>query len=55
MPYSIHKQGDKWIVTNSDTGQSKGKHDSREKAVAQMRLLYMIKSGKEPKIKSKET
>jgi len=48
MPYSIRKQGDKWITYNSETGDVKGRHDSREKAVKQMRLLYMVGHGGKP-------
>lgn len=46
MPYEIVKSGDKWLVKNKETGKIKGRHTSREKAVAQMRLLYGIESGK---------
>jgi hypothetical protein len=49
MPYEIHKQGNVWIVTNKDTGKSHGKHDSREKAMKQMRLLYGVENGMKPK------
>lgn len=48
MPYDIRKKGSKWETYNKDTGEVKGTHVSREKAVKQMRLLYMVKSGKEP-------
>ena len=49
MPYEIRKQGDMWITYNSETGEQKGKHDSREKAMKQMRLLYMVEHGGTPK------
>ena len=49
MPYKVEKRGDKWVTINSDTGDVKGTHDSKEKAMRQMRLLYMVKSGKEPR------
>uniref|UniRef100_A0A6M3IG25 Uncharacterized protein n=1 Tax=viral metagenome TaxID=1070528 RepID=A0A6M3IG25_9ZZZZ len=45
MPYAVRKQGEKWITYNSDTGDVKGKHDSKEKANKQLRLLYMVKHG----------
>jgi len=45
MPYKIEKEGDKWIVRNTDTGKVKGTHDSKIKAQRQMRLLYGIESG----------
>ena len=51
MPYAIRKQGDIWITYNKETGDVKGKHDSREKAMKQMRLLYMVKHGGEPRNK----
>ena len=51
MPYAIKKQGEKWITYNSETGETKGSHDTREKAVKQMRLLYMVKLGGTPRNK----
>lgn len=48
MPWDIRRKGDKWVTYNSETGEVSGTHDSRKKAVKQMRLLYMVKSGKEP-------
>lgn len=45
MPYSIHKRGDKWVVVNAQTGDVKGRHETREKAVKQQRLLYMEEHG----------
>ena len=48
MPYEIRKSGNMWEVMNKDSGKSHGKHDSREKAMKQMRLLYMVESGKKP-------
>ena len=49
MAYTIHMQGGKHIVTNKETGKVHGKHDTHEEAMKQLRLLYMVKSGKEPK------
>ena len=49
MPYSVRKQGNKWVTYNTDTGDVKGTHDSREKANKQMRLLYMVKAGGTPR------
>jgi hypothetical protein len=40
MPYKMSKQGKKWCVSNSETGESKGCSDSRGKAVGHMRALY---------------
>ncbi len=48
MPYQIVKKGEKWEVINKDTGKSHGKHDSKEKAMKQMKLLYMVEGGKKP-------
>lgn len=46
MPYKVVKKGNKWLTINKETGKVKGTHDTKEKAVAQMRLLYGIESGK---------
>lgn len=40
MPYAIRKRGSKYIVVNEDTGDVKGTHAAREKAVRQLRALY---------------
>ena len=45
MPYGIKQENGKWITYNKDTGDVKGTHDSREKAVKQMRLLYGVEHG----------
>jgi hypothetical protein len=49
MPYKIVKQGNKYLTVNKDTGKIKGTHDSKAKAIAQMRLLYGIDAGRTPK------
>jgi hypothetical protein len=41
MPYSIQRRKNKWVVINTDTGDVKGTHDTKEKAEAQMRALYV--------------
>jgi hypothetical protein len=51
MPYSIVKRGDKYLTINKETGKVKGTHDTRKKAVAQMRLLYKIENQSNPKLK----
>lgn len=51
MPYKIEKQGRKFVVINKDTGKIKGTHDTKEKAVAQLRLLYAIEEGLNPRRK----
>ena len=43
MPYGVRKRRNKWVTYNTDTGDIKGTHDSREKALKQMRLLYHVK------------
>ena len=48
MPYSVRKQGNRWITYNTETGDIKGTHDSKEKAEKQRRLLYMVKAGGTP-------
>ena len=48
MPYAIRKKGNKWLVVNKDTGKVKGTHDSKEKAEAQVRLLYGVEHGWKP-------
>ena len=45
MPYEVEKRGNKWVTINTDTGDVKGTHDTKEGALRQMRLLYHIKGG----------
>jgi len=45
MPYAIKKQGNVWITYNKITGKIKGRHKTKAKALAQMRLLYHIEHG----------
>ena len=45
MPYAVRKRGNNWVTVNKDTGHVKGTHASREKALAQMRLLYHVEAG----------
>lgn len=40
MPYAVREREGKFIVINTDTEEVKGEHDSKEKAIAQMRALY---------------
>jgi hypothetical protein len=49
MPYEVKKDGDNYLVINSDTGDVKAKHDSKEKADAQIRLLEGIEHGMVPR------
>jgi len=51
MPYGIREKDGKWETYNKDSGEVKGTHDTREKAVKQMRLLYGVEHGM--KVKSK--
>jgi len=48
MPYKIAKRGNQYLTVNKQTGKIKGRHASKKKAVAQMRLLYRIEAGKKP-------
>ena len=48
MPYQVVKMGERWVVKNTETGDVKGKHESREKAMRQMRLLYGVEHGWKP-------
>ena len=48
MPYGIKMMNGKHIVYNKETGKEHGKHDSHEKAMKQMKLLYMVEGGKKP-------
>jgi hypothetical protein len=48
MPYAIEKKGSKFVVRNTDTGDVKGTHDSREKAQRQVNLLRGVEHGWKP-------
>ncbi len=45
MPYKVEARDDKWVVLNTETGKVKGTHESKKKALRQMRLLFGIESG----------
>ena len=45
MPYAVYKRGERWVTVNKATGKVHGTHDSREKAMSQMRLLYHVEHG----------
>jgi hypothetical protein len=50
MPYEIRKRGSKYLVVNAETGDIKGRHDTKTKAVAQLRALYAnVKDAKKKK------
>ena len=53
MPYTIVKKNKKWYVYNKESGKLKGKHTSRLKAEAQVRLLYGVEHGWKPSKKAK--
>jgi hypothetical protein len=53
MPYAVRKQGNKWITYNSETGDVKGTHASKEMASKQMKLLYMVEAGGTPRSRKK--
>jgi hypothetical protein len=42
MPYKAEQQGDHWVVINTDTGDVKAKHATKEDAEGQVRLLHML-------------
>jgi len=42
MPYEIRQEGEKHCVFNSDTGEKKACHDTKEDAERQLRLLEAI-------------
>lgn len=44
MPYEVKPNGDKFEVVNSDTGEVKAEHTTKEKAEAQVRLLHAIEN-----------
>lgn len=47
MPYKLQKAGDEWDVVNAETGESKGKSESRKAAVKHMRALYAAEGKKD--------
>lgn len=51
MPYIIRKVRNKncWTVKNADTGDIKAKCTTKEKAEAQVRLLYSLENKKKRK------
>jgi len=50
MPYEIRKRKSQYLVVNAETGDIKGKHDTKAKAVAQLRALYAnVKDAKRKK------
>lgn len=45
MPYEAHEDGDDYVVINTETGETKDRHeppDAKEKADRQIRLLNSI-------------
>jgi hypothetical protein len=44
MPYEIKKRGHLYSVVNTQTGHIHSRGTSRDKAVRQMRLLYMLEN-----------
>lgn len=47
MPYKVEEKGDKYVVVNSETGDEKAEHDTREAAERQVRLLHEIEKEEE--------
>ena len=54
MPYKVVKVGGGYATMNKHTCEIKGHHDSKEKAMAQMRLLYGVEHGMKVKGKKKK-
>lgn len=61
MPYKIKKKGKKFSVISEASGRVIGMHDSKEKAMAQMKAMYanmdkemgsVMTSGMRKKVKS---
>ncbi len=48
MPYAVRRRGAKWIVVNKQTGDVKGTHDTRKKALRQVNLLRGVEHGWKP-------
>lgn len=44
MPYDIKKKKGKWLVVKKGGGKVMGEHETKEKAVAQLRALYASES-----------
>ena len=40
MPYKVQKSGDKHCVVNSENGKTVNCHDTRAKALRQMKAIY---------------
>lgn len=51
MPYKIVEKKGKYHVINTETGEDKGGSDTREKAIAHLRLLYGVEGGMKPRKK----
>lgn len=54
MPYSVVKHGSTYAVISNITGKVHAKHTTKEKAMAQMRLLYGIHAAMDMKSKVKK-
>jgi len=48
IPYSIRKSESKFKVVNTESGDVKGVHDSKEKAEKQISLLRGVEHGWKP-------
>lgn len=49
--YKIEKRKDKFHLINKETGEDKGASETRERAIAHMRLLYGVEGGMKPRKK----
>ena len=46
MPYKIEKEGNEFQVINTDSGEVKASHDTKEKAEKQVELLHKLENDK---------
>lgn len=42
MPYKVEQDGDEWIVVNTETNEEKARHETKEDAERQVRLLHEL-------------
>lgn len=52
MPYEVRQKGDEYCVYNTETGDEKACHDSKEEAEKQVRLLRGLEHGMTPREES---
>ena len=42
MPYKVVQDGEEWVVENAETGEEKARHETKEDAERQVRLLHEL-------------